>query len=230
MNTFKNHKFEGLDDFDTGSIFSDMVFENCSFTGCVFSTTMDINKRSIARNLQFIKCSVRGTSIGPGIVEDLVIDKLSVHGHLQSCGAVFKHVTIRGTVNKLMITPFYDLYGRFPETKISFDNANADYYSKIDWALDISEGIFTDCDIRGIPANLIKRDAETQIVIKREKALSGNWKKFNFKDNFVTVSLERFLNDEFDDCVLIAPKKSKHFEYILHDLNLLKEHGITELD
>jgi hypothetical protein len=230
MIIFEKQIIEGLDDFDSAKTFSNMRFENCEFIGCMFSSTMDFKLRSIARNIEFKNCSARGVGIGPGIIEDVLIDGLKVHGHLQTEGAVFKHVTVRGSVNRLMITPYYDLYGRFPEVRRSFDNANAEYYEKIDWALDISEAKFNDCDIRGIPAKLIIRDNETQVVIKRQKVADGEWMKLDLSKTHWDTSISHFLDSQDEDCVLVAPKRNRKFKELLNGLKLLREAGFAESD
>ena len=39
------------------------------------------------------------------------------------------------------------------------------FYQKIDWALDISRGEFRDLELKGIPARLVRRDPETQLIV-----------------------------------------------------------------
>jgi len=44
-----------------------------------------------------------------------------------------------------------------------FDEANAEYYSTVDWALDIGRGEFVELDLRSVPAHLVRRDPETEV-------------------------------------------------------------------
>lgn len=230
MKKFENQTFEFFEDADSGYLFSDLIFTKCHFVGCRFSSTQEIRLRSTAKNIQFNNCEITGGSIGAGIVEDIIIDGLKAHNHLQTFGTVFKHVAIKGEINKLMLTPYVDVFGHFPDVQKSFDVANRKYYENVDWALDISEAHFIDCDIRGIPARLIKRDEQTQVVIKREKALEGKWKEIDLSETHWKTAIEFFLADGYEDCVLLAPKQSRKFKVLLDGLNKLRDNGIAELD
>jgi uncharacterized protein YjbI with pentapeptide repeats len=230
MSTFEKQTFEFFDDFETGKTFSDLAFVKCHFIGCAFSSTQEVKSRSIARNIEFIDCEITGGFIGPGIVEEVLIHGLKVRNHFQTFGTVFKHVTVKGKINKLMLTPYIDLSGCFPDVQEAFNRSNQAYYKDVDWAVDISEADFTDCDLRGIPSRLIRRDKETQVVIKRDKVIRAEWRKIDLSNTYWKVAIEKFLKDEFEDCVLVAPKKSSEFKVLLDGLNKLRDFGVAEID
>ena len=98
---------------------------------------------------------------------------MKTNGDLQTWGAVFKHVMFRGKIDLLMISPAIKGGMAPPETQRAFDAANDQYYRGVDWALDISQADFVDCDIQRVPANLVRRDPETQVVVTRERAMRG---------------------------------------------------------
>lgn len=236
MRKFEKTTFDYFEDRSTGRVFSDIEFTRCQFSRVGFSTitpshgaSVDlVGLRSTARHIKFINCKVDGVSfVGPGIVEDCVIDGLKVNRHLQTKGTAFKHVIIRGVVDKLMITPIVDLSGGYPEVQRQFDCANEEYYKEVDWALDISEGIFKDCDIRGVSASLIRRDPETQFVLSREQAMRGGWRNINLSGTHWATAIGLFLERGFSDCVLVAPKGAPNFLSLLTALKDLRDAGIV---
>jgi hypothetical protein len=237
MNKFVNQRFEYFSDMSSGKTFADHEFLNCQFVSCSFSSFDIMNfddldlvaLRSKAKNIRFTNCEVTGM-LGPGIVEDVTLENIKVTNYLQIDGAVFNRVKVKGRFNKLMVTQEVDLLGRFPNVQSQFDEANREYYKNVDWALDISEGLFNDCDIRGVPTKLIIRDKETQVVVKREKALDGKWKSLDLSETYWGTSIEHFLERGDDDCVLVAPKKSRKFKELLEGLNRLRDAGVAEPD
>jgi len=241
MKTFENCKFYDLHNYDLqdsggGWIFSDMEFVDCQFIGCTFSTFEKslFNEqefvRTVAQNLRFVNCTIDGVHIGPGIVEDTTIDGLKLRKHMQTWGTVFKHVVIKGVVDKLMLTPYVDVLGNFPHVQRYFDRANSEYYEDVDWALDISEASFKDCDIRAIPARLIRRDPSTQVVLTREKAMQGKWRELDLSGTFWPTAIELFLESGYKDELLVAPKKARNFRQLLEGLNKLRDAGVVEPD
>lgn len=238
MKKFENQTFDYFDDRSTGRVFSDVEFVNCRFTGGGFSSIrlaneekLDlVDRRSIARRIRFVSCRVDGVGfIGPGIVEDSVIEGLRISNHLQTTGTVFKHVVVKGVVDKFMITPYVDFFKEYPATQRSFDEANREYYKNVDWALDISEALFRDCDIRAVPSYLIKRDPLTQVVITREKALEGKWREIDLSAFWRGV-IDLFLRGGDKDYILVAPKKARNFKALLEGIYRLRDANIIEPD
>jgi len=85
-------------------------------------------------------------------------------------------------------------------------------------------------DIRGIPAHLIRRDPETQIVVKRENALEGKWRALDLENTYWQVAIDFMLEREDPDVVLVAPKRARNFKDLLRGLQLLREAGVAEPD
>jgi hypothetical protein len=154
---------------------------------------------------------------------------------LQTWGAVFKHVVLRGKIDRLMISndvlPDLSLNPGYQEDVVyAFREANAEYYRNVDWALDISGGEFQELCVRGVPAQLIRRDPETQVVVTRESALLGSWKQLEFEENLWPGSIDLFLKREDDSLILVAPKRHPKFRAYLADLQLLRAARVTEPD
>lgn len=236
---FENRTFDYFEDWSTGKVFSDVEFFNCSFTRCGFSAVnfdkvgkLDlVALRSTARRVRFVNCCVDGVGfVGPGIVEDSSIEGLRISNHLQTTGTVFKHVVVKGKIDKFMVTPYVDVFKEYPGVQRSFDEANRRYYGDVDWALDISEAQFKDCDIRSVPSGLIRRDPETQVVLKREKAMEGRWREIDLSGTHWPTSIDFFLKDGEQDRVLVAPKKARNFKSLLEGINRLRDARVVEPD
>lgn len=226
---YDRQEFDGL--FDRpGKIHSDMVFKYCRFISCFISATKNPRKRSIIRNIAFYGCETRGCSIYPAIIEDVLVSSLKTHNLLQTWGTVFKHVKLEGNLGDIMISPLVDVMNTNPRMQTAFDEANAKYYASVDWALDISEARFIDCELQRVPARLVRRDPETQVVITREKALSGEWKKLDLSKTYWATSIKFFLDRGDPDVVLVAPKQYSKYPDLLDGLKMLRDAGVAEPD
>lgn len=228
---FENHTFSSVRKRGAGDVVGNAEFRHCTFDNCVVFPTEDIRIRTTVRNVVCKNCVSIGSSVHTGAFEEVIIDGLRTQSLLQTWCAVFRHVTLCGKVGEIMIST---RRVRDPWTTTSeinaFDNANRDYYKSVDWALDISKGEFRECDIRGVPAGLIRRDAETQIVVTREKALEGRWKDLDLSATYWPTSISGMLESGEPDTVLVAPKRSRVFRQLLDGLNLLREAGVAEPD
>src|SRR5579864_1604142 len=231
---FEEEDFDGFQDRDSGTLFSDLEFRHCSFTSCSVSRTREPQKRSTVRGVRFLDCKLAGCFLGPAVIEDVLVDGLQISKRLISQGAVFKHVVLKGKIDRLILGPVLPpLYAQKEyqqQMKEQFEKVNAEYYRTADWALDISEAEFSDFDVRGIPSRLVRRDPFTQAVVKREKAISGEWKKLDLSGTWWSVSLDMLAKSSWEDGVLVAPKRHRQFNQALKGLFILRKAGIVEPD
>lgn len=227
---FDRREFRSFHDRNSGKVYSDISFKYCRFISCTLSVTQNPRKRSLFRNIQLTGCEVTGCMVFPAIFEDVLVSSLKTHTLLQTWGAVFKHVKLEGNIGDIMLSSLVDPLGEKPKVQAAFDQANARYYETVDWALDISEGRFVDCDIRGVPAKLIRRDPETQVVVTREKALAGEWKKLDLSRTYWGTAIEFLLNRGDPDVVLVAPKRYSKYPELLDGLKMLRDAGVAEPD
>jgi hypothetical protein len=227
---YENREYSCFYDRGSGRTFSDIEFYRCHFVSCAISLTLDPRRRSTLRNIKFIQCEQHGCALESAIVENVIVDGLITNGILRACAAVFKHVIFRGKIERIMISPIIAPGKATPDQQKAFNEANKLYYSTIDWALDIREAEFIECDIRGIPARLIKRDPETQVIVKRESALQGKWHELDLSGTYWPASLELFLKRGEKDLVLVAPKRHPKYKIYLNGLNLLRDAGVAEPD
>lgn len=230
IRVYSYQDFNNLYDRNSGRIFQDLELRKCRFISCALSITRNPRRRSLVRNVRLIQCEEIGCAIDTAIIEDTVIDGLKTSDLLQTWGAVYKHVVLKGNIGRIMISPVIATGWAKPHQQAAFDKVNAEYYQQVDWALDISEARFYECDIRGIPARLIRRDPQTQVVVTREKALLGEWRKLDLTRTFWSGWIELFLQEEALDVVLVAPKRHPKFNDLLDGLKMLRDAGVAEPD
>jgi hypothetical protein len=227
---FSNQEFRSVYDQDSSQIFDGYEFDDCRFISCALSITLDPARRTTIRNVTLRNCEVRGCSLEAAILEEVVLDGLKTNGLFQAWGAVFKHVVLRGNIERMMFSPAVAISKPERAHQMLFDEANADYYGSLDWALDIREGLFGECEIQGVPARLVIRDPETQVIVTRAKAARGEWRKLDLSKTHWATSLEFLLERGDQDVVLVAPKRHKKFKQLLDGLKQLRQAGVAEPD
>lgn len=232
MMQYRSQTFRKLFDRDSGALFTDMVFENCTFDWCGLSLTKEVNLRSTVRNIRLASCSVN-CLVGPAVFEDVTVDGLATSNLLILWCPLFKHVTLKGKIGNIKVNLHVDGMDHSLEMQRPFDLARTQFYETVDWALDISQAQFKEFDLQGVPARLIRRDPATQVVVTREKALRPGWREQLSSSNTLwPFVIDLFLQDGEPDRVLVAPKgKSKRrFTSILEGLNELRQVGVAEPD
>lgn len=224
----KDATFECLNDRDSGRLFQNLEFEKCTFDNCYFSSTLDINKRSIARSMRFYKCTAVHSVVHCGVIENVHIEHLTTKPMLHVWGAVFSHVVFKGKIDRIMISPRLKTATAPKEAQLVFDKQNGEYYRHVDWALDISGAEFMECDIRGVPSNLIIRDEDTQMILTRERAQKVDWDKCGVNNSTYFSAVYDVMNHlNLADTIIVAPKRSIEFKSIASDLMKLKQQGIV---
>lgn len=232
---FEKEEFDSFKDRNSGAFFSDLEFRNCLFRSCSISDTTTFNpaKRSKIQNVRLFNCEAAGCFLGPAFVEDVLVDGLRIPKVLIAESPVLKHVVLRGKIDRLIIGQV--LYGGMPyenylKVVSTYEQANAEYYRAVDWALDITEAEFSDVSIRGVPSRLIRRDPITQVVVRREKAIAGEWKKLDLSGTWWSVGLKMLSESNWEDITLVAPTRHRQFNQALRGLHILREAGIAEPD
>jgi len=108
--------------------------------------------------------------------------------------------------------------------------ADARYYQDVDWALDISQASFSSThSVGGVPAHLILRDKETQVVVKRENVIDERFRQIPL-EGIISIIFSGFLRSEEPEMLLIAPKRHRDFKSYLEDCEVLRKEGIVECD
>jgi hypothetical protein len=224
---FERKTFEGLRDRGSGRTYEDIDLRRCDFQGC-FTICGKPKERITFRRVNLVDCEERGCTLRGAIVDECVINGLETGGLMQTWATVFKHVTFKGQVGRIMVSGMIGTSERATKDQAAFDEANTDFYSGVDWAIDIREAEFEEADLRGVPARLVRRDPETQIVVSRQLALGGAWRKLDLSDTHWATAIELFLQRGQSDVVFVAPKRAREFQKLVRGLRLLREAGIAE--
>ena len=233
MTRIEGKTYLGLFDRDSSRAFANMELSRCCFESCGLSITRSPALRSTVNNVTLVGCEQRRCLIESAIFDTVTVDGLKTNGLLQVWAAAFRHVSLRGKIGRIMLSsalaPGVD--GLAPEASQSaFDRANAEFYASTDWALDLSEAEFEECTIRGLPGHLIRRDSATQVLITREAALTGSWRKIDLSGTHWSTTLEVFLASQASDIVLVAPKRHTKFKSLVRGLQKLRDCGVAEPD
>lgn len=93
--------------------------------------------------------------------------------------------------------------------------------------VDGTQGQFSGLELRGLPARLVRRDPQTQVVIRRSRVLDGRWKSLPIGARHESA-IRWLLQTEVEDVVLIAPTHSRTFDEELAARRLLQREGIAE--
>jgi hypothetical protein len=230
MRTFENEEFTAFHD-EGGNVFEDLVFRKCTFISSAVSITYDPAHRTTVRNVTLERCRVQGSSLRCAVVEDVLVDGLQTSDLHQAWGALFKHVTLRGKIGRLMVTPLIGPRHLHTPEQAAFDKQREAFYENVDWALDISEAEAVELELAGIPASLIRRDPETQAVVKRQAALSGEWRQLDrVKGTELGLGIQELLKQGSDDIVLVAHRRSRNFKELLEGIRELRAAGVAEPD
>lgn len=231
MKAFSNQVFDGWSEYDSGRTHQNLRFAGCTFQNCVVGLdTENLSRRVRLKNVEFQKCTVTTCIVTAAVVEDMLVDGLKTLGLFQTWATVFRHVTLRGKIDRVMFSPFFN--PGYPESRFQkmVAQANADYYATVDWALDIREAEFKDFDCRGVPSRLVRRDPETQIMVTRTRVLACG-EGIAAGGPYWEDWLRLFLRDGwYEDAVLVAPKRNPKLKELVAGLQQLRRHGVAESD
>lgn len=235
MQRFEKQEFYNRHDPDAILAFRDLEFVKCKFIGGGFGYrhSSDFALRTSAFNVRILDCESRKFSVGPALLEEIHIENF--RGDLVTVwGALFRHVTIKGRCDKLMIHGItgkgdIDVGGK---GVLLYRTLCDDFYASVDWALDIQEAEFSDFCIRtrGVPAHLVRRDPETQAILRREAVIAGKWQELGLSGFSQLIIKEMITGGQAAD-VLVAPKRDKKLcVHILEDIRKLREAGIADIE
>ncbi len=215
----------------------DLILRRCTFDTCQHPERVGPGDRPLVQNLSLVRCHVYACDLAPVVAEDCLIDTVWFHrgiwGPQRIAGCAFRHVTIRGNVTgSVTFTPGPDwaISPSGPAVDDPFVVANRRYYDGVDWALDISEANFTSVTFwSGIPARLVRRDPETQVVLTRSRLLDDRWRAA-IADSLSQLQIESFLLTGFDDTILVASRRGRYFREDLERIERLRDAGLLDGD
>jgi uncharacterized protein YjbI with pentapeptide repeats len=203
--------------------FADVDLVRCEFTGSNLSQFDDTSMNLIVRDVTASRCVAKRSSLSGVRLDNVLVDGLRSSGGVKLYGCTFRHVTLRGRIGSLMVVP--------PKFSMSQDRRDAltasivRYYQDVDWALDISEAEFESIDLYYVPGDLVKRDPETQYLLRRESFADVDLSELPVR---ARIAVGRFESTPFDSIVTVAPTRSKTFHETKSALDELRVNGLAE--
>lgn len=245
MKIIDTQKFEDLE-FKSDEIIENISFEKCEFNNIILSFRPDdvpVNRTNL-KNCIFKDCIIDGRTSSQDKIylENVVFDNIKIPNDLLRLnGTIFNKVTLKGNFDRILLNSghFGMVYVNKNESIEHIDESQLnslnqyveDEYKNSDWALDISQGEFRECEIHNVPAHLVKRNPETQILIRYEKVKNSNWENNNkIQNSYAKYFCGRVMKTE-NDRVFIAPvRNKKQFVIEMEAIKILREEGIADLD
>jgi hypothetical protein len=231
MTEYRNRIFDSLIDCGNALTLSDIAFFDCEFSNCAFSRTTDISKRATVDDVKLTNCMVSGSNVGPAILKRVRIDGLVTDSLLIVWGGIFDQVVFLGKIGKIKINRDVHHVDKSDRVQRPFDEFRKYFYDNSEWAIDISRAKFRLLEMCGIPARLIRRDANTQMVVSRERALNQEWRsRISAENKHWPFAIDMFLATGETDRVLVAPLAGpkKQNDKLLSELRELRDLGVVE--
>ena len=207
----------------SGGRFESLSLRQCRFLNCVVCPATDPSQGTVIQDVVLAGCRQRGCTIYGAQLKRIVVDDLTTQGLLDVRGCVFDGVVLRGRIGRILISASV----ADPKQQSEFDAWSLQFYKHVEVAVDISAGEFEELELHGIPARLVRRDPETQVVVTRRKAQSESWRQIDLGD-WWPIALEMLAEGRYDDTVFVAPKRHKKFGELMEGLRKLREAGIAE--
>ncbi|MFF4138882.1 hypothetical protein ACFY1B_47470 [Streptomyces mirabilis] len=191
--------------------------------------------RPVFRDITLRDCAVRDCLLEGAFLQDVLIDGLTApqDPHQRVLGCAFHRVALRGRITNVSLLP--DLGPWHAGLQPRYRRANGEHwvelFSEGDWALDIS-GITTGLDFRSaVPARLVRRDPETQVVVTAEQAAGADWRSVpGLEKSLLGVQIEFLQSSDHRDTILIADKSAPDRAQQIAMLRELQRIGAAQPD
>jgi hypothetical protein len=241
MQEYKNIEFEDKR-FNPNDEIKNKKFVKCSFHSCRLSVPYNLvpENRTKIVDCEFENCKFNGRSSfqSKGYFQNVIFNNIKNSDYMSISGVIFNQVAFKGKFDNWILKSNHAGiiidYETLSNDECVELNKYADAeYKKIEWALDISEAEFKDCDLHPcIPAHLVKRNKETQILIKYEKAIAVEKKNNLSLNNFRAQSFYDYaIGSSKSDMIFVAPVRNpKKFKEYVEAFKVLRGEGIAELD
>ncbi|MFH7595278.1 hypothetical protein WDV06_09265 [Streptomyces racemochromogenes] len=219
--SFENEEFRDIRILGSNRTYQSTRIAGCKFSACHLAQFDDpefnlVIKDAAIENCGFDRCSIQGVMFDNVVIEGMRFKQLH-----RVYGCVFRNVRFLGKVGPVIVMG--------PHASLARREKMADgiirKYREIDWAVDISEAIFSDADFHYVPGHLIRRDPETQILLHREKFVDIPASDF---PPYARIWVSRFEVSPFDSLVAVAPKASRKFADYMRDLVWMRENDLAE--
>lgn len=195
----------------------------CTYVGSTIAQFDDPGFGLTVCEVEARRCKLDNSGAHGVRFQDVLVEDLTVTGGLLLEACIFERVTLRGNIGRVVTTPPNDSLGK--EIRQSLTDGMRAAYQNVEWALDIREAKFSDADFYYVPGELVRRDEETQFLLRRE-----NFSEVKISDLpiYAGIAAGRFDATPWDSIVAIAPRRSKNFSQWLSELNELRRVGLAE--
>jgi hypothetical protein len=241
MNEYRKHKFENKR-FNVTDEIKNKTFINCFFHACRLSVPYNLVPEDRTRMIDcvFENCEFNGRSNfqDKGYLQNVLLHNIKNSDYMRIGGIIFDRVIFKGKFDKWILDSShfgmmvdYQMIGE--EESVPLDIYAESEYKNIEWALDISEAEFKECDLRpSIPAHLVKRNKETQILISYKNAIDIKSKNYIELKNYKAQSFFNYtIGSTKKDTIFVAPLRNpKKFKEYMEAFKILREEGIAKLD
>lgn len=226
MRILEGHEFTGLRSWDKQGSVEDARFVRCSFKSCSAATATAPEARLLLQNVQLISCGYQGCSLFTTVFDNVLVDGLRQSGRMPLFlwGCAFRHVVLRGVLSP----PIVNANGRLTHQESDpWPATNSAYYVNVDWALDLREAQFSSTfAFHGVPASLVRRDPETQFILRRDTITRIGWSGTHA--DLPSVLVNSFLSSGVPDTVVGVGRSSQKFDAELREFHALRERGVFE--
>lgn len=233
---YENEIFHRLFDRGERLRLEDIELNRCTFSDCGISLTTALDQMAKVRRVSMTDCTIDSVFTGPLIASEVNIANLRTSDLFILWCPYLDRVTLAGNIGRMKINATADPSTSRNEKQKPFEEFRREFYANVEWALDISNARFKEFDLDGVPACLVRRDPESQIVVTRERALeiaTPGWdQKLNPQNRFYHFTINLFLSDGLPDMVLVAPLGAAKAERdeALRGLQELRDIGLAEPD
>jgi hypothetical protein len=233
MNLLQNITFLGRGQRILGTNdVSSLVVESCRFESCRFgyNSTVLSDKRDVVRDCVFTNCRISKCLVGPAIIRSTRINDLE-NDMLICWGALFDQVTLSGKIGPVMLHGIPSSTAS-PVLRESHKAFAEHFYANVDFALDISNALFSDFSIRtdAVPLSLVRRDPNCQFIISRPiQPRRPDWIDSLAVSRFTKIAFTLMNDDCVNEGLLVAPKLDLGlYEQVLRDADVLAKEGLLK--
>ena len=204
-------------------IYNDFELVGAAFEHCTLAQ-FEHPFETIVRDAAFSNCRATGPCFVHGVkFENIAVRDFAADEVVNFAACVFRNVVLEGAIGPFITTPAHPSLGG--ERRADISRLMVDFYRDVDWAIDISRGEFADATLPMIPGHLVRRDPETQFLVKRAPLEESSQAELPLIGKSYR---RRFKSSPFDSFVAVAPRLSDSFEEIYVQLSELRELGLAE--
>ena len=194
----------------SGVRYSGHTLTDCEFNGCNIVRHVG-SPQNLLEHLNIVRASQVNCSISEATIRDVRLTDLKRLGSapLFLWGCLYERVTLSGRISALKINR--NIGATNAEHQRAHDASTVQFYSKSDWALDISAAEFPGgVTFEAIPGDKVRRDPNRQVLVTRDALAQADWRNIDFDGTAIDMALSWFEQGSlFDNVVLVERSDRK---------------------